>query len=80
MAAGESVGGMASPESGPCTHMRSRMEEFAVEKIGKWRNVNHWLMSGFLPAGKSSLGAPGGGVSGWRWSSRRKIFPTTEVV
>ena len=32
-------------------------------------------MLGFLSVGRSSPGAPSGGVSGQRWSSRRKSSP-----
>ena len=37
-----------------------------------WRRVDHWLMLGFLLAGRSGPEALGGGVAGWRLSSRRK--------
>ena len=57
--------------------LRRHMEEDAGEKIGVWRRVDHWLMSGFLLAGRSGPNAPSGGVAGWRWSSRRKIFPAS---
>ena len=58
MASDESAGGSASPESESHAHTRVR--------------VDHWLMSGFLPVGRSGPGALGGGVVGWRWSSRWK--------
>ena len=49
-AAEESVGGRASPKSGPRAHTR--------EKFDAWRCVNHWLMSRFLPASRSGPGTP----------------------
>ena len=63
-----------SSESGPCAHMCRSVEEATGEKIGAWRRINRWLMSGFLLVGRSCPGAPGGGVVGWRWSNCRKIF------
>ena len=51
------------------------MEEFAREKIGAWRHIDHWLILGLLPTGRSSPSAPSGGVVGLRWSSRRKSSP-----
>ena len=48
------------------------MEEFAGEKIGVWRRIDHWLMSGFLLAGRLGPDASSGGVFGRRWSSLRK--------
>ena len=72
LAADESAGGSALLESGPRAHTCWRVEEFAGEKIGMWRCVDHWLMLGFLLKGRSGLGALGGGVFGRRWSSCRK--------
>ena len=39
-----------------------RVEEFAGEKIGVWRCVDHWLMLGFLPMGRLGPDALGGAV------------------
>ena len=75
LAAGESAGGSASLESESRPHTRWRVEEFAGEKIGTWRLVDHWLMLGFLSVGRSGLGTPGVGVAGQRWSSSRKSLP-----
>ena len=62
----------ARPLARPLAPTCLRVEEFVGDKIDEWRRVDHWLMPGFLPTGRSGLGAPGGGVVGWRWSSRRK--------
>ena len=51
---------------------RLHMEEFAREKIGAWRCIDHWLMPGFLPTGRLGPGVPSGGVVVRRWSSRWK--------
>ena len=52
-----------------------RWKRVAGEKIGTWRRIDHWLMPGFLPAGRLGPRAPGGGVSSRKWSSRWKSSP-----
>ena len=64
LAAGESVGGSALPESGPRIHTRRHMEEDTEEKIGAWRHVDPKLMPGFLSMGRLGPDALDGGVVG----------------
>ena len=70
MAADWSADESALSESGQRAHRR--LEEFAGEKIGTRRHVDHLLMLGLLSMGRSGPDAPSGGVVGRRWSSRRK--------
>ena len=45
------------------THAPTQVEEDAEEKINTWRRVDHWLIPGFLLAGRLGLDTPGGGVA-----------------
>ena len=76
--ADESAGGSVSPKSESCT--RTWAQELAhggVLRIKDWRleACQSLVDTGFLMAGRSNPGAPGGGVSSQRWSSRRKSSP-----
>ena len=55
--------------------MRWRVENSDREENGAWRSVIDWLMSEFLPVGRSGPDALDGGVAKRCWSSHWKSLP-----